>query len=173
MSLTGALRIGATFLSRFPAASAPKAIYIPNPTVEEEAFAIRDSGLEINLYRFFDRRTGGVDWDGMREDIRNAPEQSIILLHVGGSTPTGAELSTAQWRLITEVIKVNLKSGGRITLRLSKSVHFSRDSNDGTSLSASWSIRASRAETWTEMLSHYAPWPTNEYPLSWLKPSMP
>ncbi|KAG7528669.1 hypothetical protein FFLO_06000 [Filobasidium floriforme] len=105
MSLTGALRIGATFLSRFPAASAPKAIYIPNPTVEEEAFAIRDSGLEINLYRFFDRRTGGVDWDGMREDIRNAPEQSIILLHVGGSTPTGAELSTAQWRLITEVIK--------------------------------------------------------------------
>lgn len=107
MSLTGALRIGSTFLSRFPAQPTPKMIFIPNPTVEEEAFAIRDSGLEIHLYRFFDRRTGGVDWEGMREDLQNAPAQSIVLLHVGGSTPTGAELSTAQWRLITEVIKVS------------------------------------------------------------------
>jgi aspartate aminotransferase len=116
MSVTGALKLGATFLSRFPAHPAPKVIYIPNPTIEEEAWALREAGLEIRLYRFFDRRTGGVDWEGMREDLQNAPHQSIILMHVGGSTPTGAELTAAQWRLITEVIKV----------RPSRHIHASR-----------------------------------------------
>lgn len=113
VSLTGALRLGATFLSRFPSTPAVKVIYIPNPTIEEEAWALREAGLEIRLYRFFDRKLGGVDWEGMREDLQNAPQQSIVVLHVGGSSPTGAELSTAQWRLITEVVKVRVVACGK------------------------------------------------------------
>jgi len=88
-----------------------KRIYIPNPTIEEEACTIRDAGLEIRLYRFFDPRTGVVDWEGMREDLQNAPAQSIVLMYVGGSTPTGAELTVGQWRLATEVLKVSKKAG--------------------------------------------------------------
>ncbi len=70
VSITGALRLGGTFLSRHPAHPPVKAIYIPNPTTEEEAWALKDSGLDIRLYRFLDRKTGGVDWEGMREDLQ-------------------------------------------------------------------------------------------------------
>ncbi len=38
---------------------------------------------------------------------QSAPPKSLVLIHVSGSTPTGAELSLAQWRMLTEIIKVN------------------------------------------------------------------
>ncbi len=106
LSLTGALRLGATFLSRHPSHPPLKSIYIPTPTVEEDAWALKDAGLEIRLYRFYDKKTGLVDWEGMNEDLHNAPDASIVLLHVGGSSPTGAELTAPQWRLLTELVKV-------------------------------------------------------------------
>ena len=93
---------------------------IPNPTTEEDAIALRDAGFEIRLFRFFDRRTGMVDWDGMRDDLyvgarrprhqsdqsQEAPMKSVVLLQLGGSQPTGAEPSDAQWRLLAEIVKV-------------------------------------------------------------------
>jgi aspartate/tyrosine/aromatic aminotransferase len=116
-------------LSRFLPGSTTKRVYLPNPTIEEEACAIRDAGLEIRLYRFFDPRTGIVDWEGMREDLQDAPEQSAVLLYVGGSTPTGAELTAAQWRLATEVLKVG--SNGSIlcytTITLTEALYSKKD----------------------------------------------
>jgi aspartate/tyrosine/aromatic aminotransferase len=75
LSITGALRLGGTFLSRHPSHPPLKAIYIPNPTTEEDAWALKDAGLEIRLYRFFDRKTGTVDWEGMREDLQVSFQQ--------------------------------------------------------------------------------------------------
>lgn len=109
MSLTGALRLGATFLSRHPSHPPLKAIYIPTPTVEEDAWALKDAGLEIRLYRFYDRKTGMVDWEGMKDDLQAAPDKSIVLLHVSGSSPTGAEMTAVQWRLCVEIVKVSLR----------------------------------------------------------------
>lgn len=111
VSITGALRLGGTFLSRHPSHPPLKTIYIPNPTTEEDAWALKDAGLEIRLYRFFDRKTGGIDWEGMREDLQGAPPKSLVLLHVSGTTPTGVELSLAQWRMLTEIVKVSLVAG--------------------------------------------------------------
>ena len=34
-------------------------------------------------YRYFDKKTVGLDLQGMLEDIRSAPEGSVILLHGG------------------------------------------------------------------------------------------
>lgn len=69
MSITGAIRLGAQFLSRFAPSDQARVVSIPNPTTEEDAIALRDAGFEIRLFRFFDRRTGMVDWDGMRDDL--------------------------------------------------------------------------------------------------------
>ncbi|KAK4687119.1 hypothetical protein P7C73_g3003, partial [Tremellales sp. Uapishka_1] len=105
ISITGALRLAAVFLSRFPTSSTGKICYIPSPMMEDDTVAIREAGLEPRTFRFFDRKSGGVDWEGLREDLQAAVPKSVVLLQVSGSTPTGAELSAGQWRLLTTIIQ--------------------------------------------------------------------
>ena len=38
-------------------------------------------GLEWKYYRYFKPETVGLDFEGMMEDIRSAPEGSVIVLH--------------------------------------------------------------------------------------------
>ncbi len=44
-----------------------------------------DAGVEWKWYRYFDAATVGLDFEGLMEDIRAAPEGSVIVLH--GSWP--------------------------------------------------------------------------------------
>jgi len=37
--------------------------------------------VKVEKYRYFDPETVGLDFEGMLEDIRAAPEGSVILLH--------------------------------------------------------------------------------------------
>lgn len=69
--------------------------------------ALQDAGLEIRSFRFLDLKTGGVDWESLREDLQDAPMKSIVLLHVSGSVPSGAELTTNQWRLLASLLQVS------------------------------------------------------------------
>ncbi|OCF46048.1 hypothetical protein I317_00136 [Kwoniella heveanensis CBS 569] len=105
VSLTGALRLAATFLSRFPAIPSSKTVFIPSPTADEDTTALQDAGLEIRSFRYLDTKTGGVDWENLREDLQDAPPKSIVLLQVSGSMPSGAELTTNQWRLLATLLQ--------------------------------------------------------------------
>ncbi|WVQ96110.1 hypothetical protein IAU59_003212 [Kwoniella sp. CBS 9459] len=105
VSLTGALRLAATFLSRFPSIPATKTVFIPSPTADEDTTALQDAGLDIRSFRFLDLKTGGVDWENLREDLQDAPPKSIVLLQVSGSMPSGAELTTNQWRLLATLLQ--------------------------------------------------------------------
>jgi aspartate aminotransferase len=123
------MRLAGTFLARFPAPPG-RQVFIPNPTTEEDATALRDAGLEIRHYRFLDRKNGGVDFDGLKEDLgvsvrtgfrrirakcrrlQSAPEKSAVLLFVSGSIPTGTELTNAQWKILITILKASL--GGRL-----------------------------------------------------------
>ena len=40
-----------------------------------------DSGVEWKNYRYFDPKTVGLDFKGMTEDLRNAPDGSVVVLH--------------------------------------------------------------------------------------------
>ena len=40
-----------------------------------------DSGVEWKNYRYFDPQTVGLDFKGMTEDLRNAPDGSVVVLH--------------------------------------------------------------------------------------------
>lgn len=68
-SITGALRIAATFVSRFPSSSGPRIVHVPSPTSPEDLLALKQTGMEIRQFRFLDYRLGGIDWEGLREDI--------------------------------------------------------------------------------------------------------
>nr|XP_019043365.1 hypothetical protein I302_07940 [Kwoniella bestiolae CBS 10118]OCF22295.1 hypothetical protein I302_07940 [Kwoniella bestiolae CBS 10118] len=105
LSLTGALRLAATFLSRFPPVPGTKSVFVPSPTADEDTTALQDAGLEIRSFRFLDYKTGGVDWESLREDLQDAPPKSVVLLQVSGSMPSGAELTTNQWRLLAALLQ--------------------------------------------------------------------
>lgn len=103
ISGTGALRIGGAFLQRhYPGA---KAIYIPTPSWANHKAVFSDSGLEVKQYRYYNKDTIGLDFDGMVSDIKNMPKGSIILLHACAHNPTGVDPTEDQWRAISDAVK--------------------------------------------------------------------
>lgn len=68
ISGTGALRIGCVFLERFYPGS--KTMFVPTPTYGNHLPIIKDSGLDLAKYRYYDAATGGLDFAGMKEDIQ-------------------------------------------------------------------------------------------------------
>ena len=40
-----------------------------------------DAGVEWKWYRYFKPETVGLDFEGLMEDLRGAPEGSIVVLH--------------------------------------------------------------------------------------------
>lgn len=78
---------------------------LPNPTWGNHPSIIRDAGMQSTLYRYFDKSTNGLDLSGMLEDIKNAPSNSIILLHACAHNPTGVDPDMMQWEQIAEAIE--------------------------------------------------------------------
>ena len=100
LSGTGACRIGGAFLAKY----APvKKIFVPNPTWGNHIGIFEACGLEVEKYRYYNRATNALDLDGMIEDIQNAPDGSIVLLHACAHNPTGCDPSKDQWKTISEL----------------------------------------------------------------------
>jgi aspartate aminotransferase len=103
ISGTGALRIGGAFLARHYPHS--KIIYLPVPTWGNHIPVFQDSGLEVRGYRYFDKETVGLDFEGLKADLKAAPEQAIVFLHACAHNPTGVDPTEAQWTEISEIVK--------------------------------------------------------------------
>ncbi|KAI1909488.1 aspartate transaminase aat1 [Ophidiomyces ophidiicola] len=103
ISGTGALRIGGAFLERFyPHA---KAIYIPNPSWANHSAIFKDSGLKVEKYRYYNKDTIGLDFEGFVADLKAAPANSVFLLHACAHNPTGVDPTQKQWTQIAEIMK--------------------------------------------------------------------
>lgn len=63
------------------------------------------AGLNQAEYRYWDVNTRGLDFNGMMEDLRAAPNGSVILLHACAHNPTGVDPTEEQWRHICQVMK--------------------------------------------------------------------
>ncbi|KAB5583480.1 pyridoxal phosphate-dependent transferase [Coniochaeta sp. 2T2.1] len=103
ISGTGALRIGAAFLERFyPGA---KKIYIPNPSWANHGAVFKDAGLEVEKYRYYNKDTIGLDFEGLLQDVKAAPQGSIFLFHACAHNPTGVDPTPEQWKEIEAAVK--------------------------------------------------------------------
>lgn len=102
LSGTGACRIGGQFLSNF---SPVKKIYVPNPTWGNHIAIFENCGLDVCRYRYYDRRSNGLDINGMIEDITAAPDDAIVLLHACAHNPTGCDPTKEQWKQISQLCK--------------------------------------------------------------------
>ena len=99
---TGALKVGADFLKRL----LPNAkVYISNPTWENHRSIFENAGFPVDTYPYYDAATRSADFSAMKSCLSTLPAGSIIVLHACCHNPTGADLSTAQWKEIIEVIQ--------------------------------------------------------------------
>jgi aspartate aminotransferase len=103
ISGTGALRVGAAFLQKFH--NGPKVVWAPNPTWGNHGNIVRHAGMEMKQYRYYDKKTCGLDMNGLLEDVNKIPEGSIILLHACAHNPTGVDPRPQQWEELSQVVK--------------------------------------------------------------------
>lgn len=105
LSGTGSLRVGAEFISKFMKGTT---VYLSNPTWGNHRNIFADAGVEWKYYRYYDPETVGLDIDGMVEDIQNAPEASVIVLHGCAHNPTGIDPDKSQWgKILDACVKKN------------------------------------------------------------------
>jgi aspartate/tyrosine/aromatic aminotransferase len=103
LSGTGALRVIGETLVKFR----PGPIYVSAPTWGNHKQVFTAAGLQIRDYRYFDKKTKGLDIRGMIEDLQNATPGSTVLLHTCAHNPTGVDPTPAEWAQIADVCQRN------------------------------------------------------------------
>ena len=99
---TGALKVGADYLKRLlPDAS----VYISDPSWENHRALFEGAGFPVKEYAYYDAATRGVNFAGMKAALAAMPAKSIVVLHACCHNPTGADLTTAQWKEVVAAIK--------------------------------------------------------------------
>ena len=70
-----------------------KIIYLPTPTWGNHIPLFKDSGLEVRSYRYFDKKTVGLDFDGLKEDLKVCPRfRCVVISHAVSRTPQKVQL---------------------------------------------------------------------------------
>ncbi|WP_027257450.1 aromatic amino acid transaminase [Leisingera aquimarina] len=83
----------------------PKArVFVSDPTWPNHVSILNYVGIETVVYRYFDRDTRGVNFDGMMEDLKGAEKGDVVLLHGCCHNPTGANLNEVQWKEIITLL---------------------------------------------------------------------
>lgn len=98
---TGALRVGADFLSR----NISRTIFIPQPSWPNHKLIFERAQLNVGSYPYYDAQKHQINFSGMCEAIQNMPPASIIVLHACCHNPTGFDPTPEQWRELSTLIK--------------------------------------------------------------------
>nr|GMD42576.1 aspartate aminotransferase, chloroplastic [Ipomoea batatas] len=102
LSGTGSLRLAAALIERyFPGSK----VLISSPTWGNHKNIFNDARVPWSEYRYYDPKTVGLDFEGMLEDIKAAPDGSFILLHGCAHNPTGIDPTPEQWEKIADLIQ--------------------------------------------------------------------
>lgn len=101
LSGSGCLRVGGTFCKKFISDT----ILVPHLTWPNHGPIFEMSGMNVKDYRFYDEVTNGISMKNLLEDLENAEEGSVVLLHVCGNNPTGVDPNKEEWKKIADVMK--------------------------------------------------------------------
>ena len=126
LSGTGSLRVGADFLTRCAKFTT---VYVSQPSwrklptiyllghglnfkkhstncLANHRLVLLHAGFkEVKTYRYWNAEKRNLDIDGMLEDLNNAPEDSVVVLHVCAHNPTGIDPTQEQWKQIADVME--------------------------------------------------------------------
>jgi aspartate aminotransferase len=65
----------------------------------------KDAGMSLETYRYYDKKTFGLDFAGMMADIKAAKDGSIFMFHACAHNPTGVDPTQEQWKEISNLCK--------------------------------------------------------------------
>ncbi|WJV24455.1 MULTISPECIES: amino acid aminotransferase [Pseudomonas] len=98
---SGAIKVGADFLRQW----LPEAqVWVSDPTWENHHALFAGAGFTVNRYPWYDANTGGVRFDALCQAFEALPSRSVVLLHPCCHNPTGADISPAQWDVLTTIL---------------------------------------------------------------------
>ena len=98
---TGAIR---QLLELIKMATPDATVWMSDPTWANHPSMIKHMGLKSATYRYFDAETRGVSFDLMMQDLETVAEGDIVLLHGCCHNPTGANLNSAQWSQVADLM---------------------------------------------------------------------
>ncbi|XP_055343806.1 aspartate aminotransferase, cytoplasmic-like [Paramacrobiotus metropolitanus] len=105
LSGTGALRLAADFLASC-VPSVTKIAYISTPTWENHRLLFLKAGFnEVREYHYWDAEKRALDLKNMLNDLNDAPERSVVILHACSHNPTGVDPTRDEWKEIVKIIK--------------------------------------------------------------------
>ena len=79
-------------------------VFVSNPTWPNHLSILKYLGIETVTYRYFDEATGGVDFNGMQEDLGAVRAGDVVLLHGCCHNPTGANLTLPEWQAVVDLM---------------------------------------------------------------------
>lgn len=101
LSGTGALSLAAALLNKV---MNYKTVYYSKPTWGNHLDIFKYAGFEdIRPYRYWDAANRKIDFDGMTEDLRAAPKDSVIIFHTCAHNPTGIDPTEEQWKTFADI----------------------------------------------------------------------
>src|SRR3954462_11881680 len=99
---TGGLKVGADFLRRI----SPQAeVWISDPSWENHRQLFEAAGFTVRSYPYYDPRTRGLDFPGMRNALDRLGADAIVVLHACCHNPTGVDLSRENWSEILAIVQ--------------------------------------------------------------------
>src|SRR5438067_2617032 len=99
---TGGLKIGADFLKRI----SPNAeVWISEPSRENHRQLFEAAGFTVRNYPYYDPKTHGLDFPGMRSALDALPAGAIVVLHACCHNPTGVDLSPENWSEVLAIVQ--------------------------------------------------------------------
>src|SRR5688572_19523810 len=98
---TGGLKIGADFLRSIAKESG---VWISEPSWENHRQLFEAAGFKVNSYPYYDAKTHGLDFAGMKQGLDALPAGSIVVLHACCHNPTGVDLTQEQWQAVLEIV---------------------------------------------------------------------
>ncbi len=97
---SGALYI---LLSLARQANPDATIWASTPTWDNHHAMAEGLGLKTRSYAYFNPQTRAVEVDRMMDDLKAAGPNDVVLLHGCCHNPTGANLTLADWKQVTEM----------------------------------------------------------------------
>jgi len=77
---------------------------VSDPTWPNHGPLFSGAGLSVDTYPYYDAPSGTIDFDAMLSTLDRLASGSVVVLHGACHNPTGADLSTEQWRAVAELL---------------------------------------------------------------------
>jgi aromatic-amino-acid transaminase len=99
---TGGLKIGADFLKQI---SPNSEVWISEPSWENHRQLFEAAGFKVRNYPYYDPKTHGLDFQGMRKALDALPAGTIVVLHACCHNPTGVDISANNWSEVLAIVQ--------------------------------------------------------------------